>query len=148
MEEEAKKKDQKPAKKKVTPKKDPDRKPDYDEKEVPKVLKGPVAPDVMVVRKDYDAPMEDPGCGCFGPGPGPMPGPPAMPAPEPMVESPGGNPMMLLQCPKCQQQAPLEFNLPEGIPLAKLALQCFGCGEKIAFGSIVNQGGGMYGVAQ
>lgn len=151
----AKKKNKKSekTKKKVSPKKDPDRKPDYDEKEVPKVLKGPVNRDgpVVVMRKNYDAPIVPgpllDGLGPHGRGMGPGGGRgPCMVPPEPIVESPAGVPMMLLECPQCGQQAPFEFKLPEGIPLNKLMLQCHDCGEKIAFGSIMNRGSGLYAV--
>ena len=149
MDQEAAKK-KKPAKK-VTPKKDPDRKPDYDDNDLPKILKGPVAPEL---KKEYDVPVMGPGCGCGGPvmpsgilepiGPGPD----AIVPPGAMVESPlVGSPVMLLECPSCHQRAPLEFDLPVGQPIERLALECFGCGEKIPFGKIMNNGNGIYAVA-
>ena len=124
----SKKPNKKPTRKKVVEKKDPDRKPDYDEKDLPKVLKGPVIPE-QVVSENYYVPTLDPGCG--------------QPS-EPVVETPQGAPMMLLECPKCHQQAPIVFDLPQGVPVEKLAIQCSGCGEKLPFGKLTNQGKGMF----
>lgn len=91
--------------------KNKDRKPiDYDEKDVPKVLKGPISP--LGLRKDYDAlgPLRD-GRGPHGP--------------------------RKLTCPGCGQVAPLDLTeLPGGIPFKKVSIRCNPCGRKIPLVSV------------
>lgn len=103
-----------------------DRKPqDYDEEDVPKVLKGPVLPE----HKSYDAPIIIPGPLMRGTGPhgrGMGPG---------MGMGPCMQPMLI--CPTCGQRAPFGFDeLPSEVPLSKLAAMCHQCGEKIKIGDI------------
>lgn len=125
----AEKKDKKDKKDQKKDKKDQkeDRKPkDYDEEDVPKVLKGPVVPDKP---KDYDAPIIIRGplmdmAGPHGRGKGP---------------GMGMGPCMqrMLICPTCGQRAPFGFDeLPSEVPISKLAAMCHQCGEKVKIGDI------------
>lgn len=125
----------KKSKKKKSPEKK-DRKPDYDEKEIPKVLEGPVSP--LSLRKDYDAP----GCGCMNPEPGmvkeiePIEDMPEVPETIEMPEAIPEEPMAILVCPDCESEAPFKLTPPPGIPMGQRTFHCRRCGSSVSFPNI------------
>jgi hypothetical protein len=146
-------------------KKDKERKPDYDEATVPKVLKEPIAPlsQPLSMRKDYGAtpeeaamvkevPMEDigktgpadydePPCGCSAP----------QPIPEPITEEvvpPMGEEgvVTILVCPECENEGPFNMAPPQGIPLGSRKLKCAKCKTIIPMTTISKTASGKYTV--
>lgn len=113
-----------------------DRKPkDYDEEDVPKVLKGPVEPET----KDYDAPIIIRGPLMRGTGPHGRGMGPGM----------GTGPCMqrMLICPACGQQAPFGFDeMPSDVPFSKLSALCHKCGGTVRLSDIGLTKDGNYSV--
>jgi hypothetical protein len=137
-------------------KKDPDRKPkDYDEKDIPKVLKGPISP--LGIRKDYgeaeadmlkelpntpppvvQVPIDyDSGCPCQEC---------QDQAVSPVTEEtcPSEEEVSILVCPNCGTEGPFQPKPPEGVPLEVRSLKCAKCKTSIKFNSIVKTASGKY----